>query len=118
MTIQQEQTARQMIQKLIKDKIQFGMEAVATIMTKSGLHDPERIRQIIAEETTPKAATEPTVRQTAVAVMEQEEPGPLTEKEAIRLVQSWVIDDAEYELPKRRSFEEMIEALQDIGEGR
>src|SRR5260370_18050208 len=97
MTLQQEQTARQIIQKLITDKIQFGMEAVASIMTKSGLHDPERIRQIIAEETAPNVVTEPTMTQTTVAVetqtAESEEPGPLTANEAIHVVQSCTAQD-------------------------
>ncbi len=122
MTLQQEQTARQIIQKLITDKIQFGMEAVASIMTKSGLHDPERIRQIIAEETAPNVVTEPTMTQTTVAVetqtAESEEPGPLTENEAIHVVQSWIAQDAEYELPERRTFEEMTETLQDAADVR
>jgi hypothetical protein len=63
-------------------------------------------------------AQEPMVTQTAVAVAEPEEPGPLTEKEVIKIIQSWVTQDAEYELPERRSFEEMIETLQDAGEYR
>src|SRR5437764_1310383 len=37
------------------------------------------------------------------------DPDPLTEKEAIEIVKKWVSEDAEYELPERRSFEEMVE---------
>jgi len=54
--------------------------------------------------------------QAQTAVAEPEEPGPLTKKEAIKIIQSWVAQDGEYELPERRSFEEMIETLQNIGE--
>jgi hypothetical protein len=72
------------------------------------------------------AVTEPTVTQAAIAVMEPEniqatfdvEPGPLTEKEAISVVQSWVTQDAEVELSERRSFEEMVSDLQDAAEVR
>src|SRR6266446_1630733 len=133
MTIQQEQTARQIIQKFIKDEIQFGMEAVATIMTNSGLHNPERIHQIIAEETAPKTVTEPTVTQAAVAVAEPNTQvaneaetipektygdGPLTEEEAVHIVKSWVVMDNGYELSERKSSEEMIESLRDAGKYR
>src|SRR5260221_10369918 len=42
------------------------------------------------------------------------EPGPLTEKETIEIVKQWVAEDAEFELSERRTFEEMVEALQDV----
>jgi hypothetical protein len=54
----------------------------------------------------------------AAAVAEPEEPGPLTEKEAIQIVQTWVAQDDEVEFLERRSFEEMIETLQDAGKYR
>jgi AAA domain-containing protein len=62
---------------------------------------------------------------TADAVIEPEniqtapgsgEPGPLTEQEAISIVQKRVTQDAQYESPS--SFEELVEELQDAGEYR
>src|SRR5258708_18297372 len=44
------------------------------------------------------------------------EPGPLTEKLAMQVVQRLVGEDAEYELPERRTFEEIVETLQADGE--
>jgi hypothetical protein len=63
---------------------------------------------------------EPTAQEPAVIVLELPpgEPGPLTDKEAISIVQSWVIQDAEVELPERRTFEEMVNDLQDAAEFR
>src|SRR6266478_5124849 len=64
-------------------------------------------------------AQEHTVTQTAEPKQSVEpQVPPLTEKEAVEIVQRWVAEDAEYELPERRSFEEMIETLQDAGECR
>src|SRR6266566_3519607 len=86
------------------------------------INNPESIADALAQmkqKVQPTmAAMEPMVTQTAAAVAEPEEPGPLTKTEAIKIVQSWVAQDAEYELPERRSFEEMIETLQDAGEYR
>ena len=61
--------------------------------------------------------------ETAVAKLEPPgkppvEPGPLTEEEAIQIVQKWAAEDVEVELPERRSFDEMVEALRDAGEYR
>src|SRR5467141_1987737 len=44
------------------------------------------------------------------------EPGPLTEKEAIEIVQRWAKEDIAYDEP--RTFGEMVEELQYVGEGR
>jgi len=80
--------------------------------------DP-RYNSVLAEITQKSvAAQEPTVTQTAVAVAEPEEPGPLTRHEAAKIVQTWVTQDAEYELPERRTFEEMTETLQDAADAR
>jgi hypothetical protein len=48
----------------------------------------------------------------------EETDGPFTEKEAIHVVQNWVAEDNEVELPERMSSEDMIERLQDAAEYR
>jgi hypothetical protein len=60
----------------------------------------------------PKTATEEPEKPTT------EGPGPLTEEEAIEVVKHWVAQDVEVELPERRTFEEMVDALQDAGKCR
>src|SRR6266849_5397386 len=88
------------------------------------LNTPEGLqqaRQAIALATTRQAAVtvmEPEQETAAMAVEPSTESGPLTEKEAIKIVQSWVAQDAEVELSERRPFEEMVETLQDAGEYR
>jgi AAA domain len=62
-----------------------------------------------------------TVMQAGVATVKAApnyEPEPLTEEEAISVVQSWVEQDAEVELSERRAFEEMVSDLQDAAEYR
>jgi hypothetical protein len=64
----------------------------------------EQAKQTLAQTTVPKAT-----------VADQE---PLTEQETIKIVQSWVTQDAEVELPERRTFEEMVSDLRDAAEYR
>ena len=62
-----------------------------------------------------------TVMEAAVATVQAApnyDPEPLTEKEAISVVQSWVEQDAEVELSERRTFEEMVNDLRDAAEYR
>jgi hypothetical protein len=63
---------------------------------------------------------EPAVTETVVVALTEPpvESGPLTRKEAIEIVQRWAAEDVEVELPERRSFEEMVEALRDAAEYR
>ncbi len=88
---------------------------------------PESVAAVLAQMTS--KPEQPNVAEATVAVMEPdkapdnepaavEEPGPLTEKETISVVQSWVDQDAEVELSERRTSEEMIESLRDAGEYR
>jgi len=76
------------------------------------------LNSIAAQVAQMKQKTEPTVVVVETQTAESEEPGPLTENEAIHVVQSWIAQDAEYELPERRTFEEMTETLQDAADVR
>jgi len=74
----------------------------------------------ISSTQTAVTLAEPGVRPkpTEIAAPMPAEPSPLSEKETIEIVKQWVAEDAEFELSERRTFEEMVEALQDVGEGR
>src|SRR6267142_1614219 len=88
---------------------------MSTLEQEQAVFDSIAAEWAAAQTTASLAVAEPK-QETPVASLEID--GPLTEKEVIKIIQSWVTQDAEYELPERRSFEEMIETLQDAGEYR
>jgi hypothetical protein len=83
---------------------------MSAIIDDAILRAGEAWKQQIA---TPTAAVEPE-QETAIT----ETSNPLTEKEAIKIVQLWVRQDAEVELPERRTFEEMMNDLQEAAQVR
>jgi hypothetical protein len=121
MNTQQIENARQHVLSLKQRGIPASADALKLLFQLSDeqaqavISEREPLGTELKQEDQPVAAMQPGNIQTAPGNVE---PGPLTEKEAIKIVQSWVAEDAEVELPERRSFEEMVDTLQDAGEYR
>jgi hypothetical protein len=69
---------------------------------------------VAAEPEAPKAVTEVAAEPGASTSSDQW----LTETEAITIIQGWVTQDADFELPERRTIEEMVNDLRDAAEYR
>jgi hypothetical protein len=99
-----------------RDEIRNQINSLYPIIAKNDPGFASTLEQVLNEHGV--TTQEPAQSEQAQVEVQKSTQDPLTEKESIELVKRWVAEDAEVELPERRTFEEMAEDLQEAGKYR